>query len=83
MHAGNYLKLSFEEGINWGFIRGAFSSVADMCIIPMQDFLGLGEEARMNIPSTLGNNWTWRMKEDALTEGLAEKIAGLTKLYGR
>jgi 4-alpha-glucanotransferase len=83
MHAGNYLKLSFEEGINWGFIRGAFSSVADMCIIPMQDFLGLGEEARMNIPSTLGNNWTWRMKEDALTEGLAEKIAGLTRLYGR
>lgn len=83
IYAGKYLKLSFEEGINWGFIRGAFSSVADLCIIPMQDFLGLGEEARMNIPSTLGNNWTWRMEEGALTDRLAEKIAKLTRMYGR
>ncbi|WP_312649299.1 4-alpha-glucanotransferase [Proteiniclasticum sp.] len=81
--AGKYLKLSFEEGLNWGFIRGAFSSVADLCIIPMQDFLGLGEEARMNTPSTLGNNWIWRMREDALTDVLAAKIAKLTKMYGR
>lgn len=83
IYAGKYLKLSFEEGINWGFIRGAFSSVADLCVIPMQDFLGLGDEARMNIPSTLGNNWVWRMKSDALTDRLAEKIAKLTKMYGR
>jgi len=81
--AGKYLKLSFEEGLNWGFIRGAFSSVADLCIIPMQDFLGLGEEARMNTPSTLGDNWIWRMREDALTDVLAAKIAKLTKMYGR
>lgn len=83
LFARDYLKLSFEEGFNWGFIRGAFSSTADTCIIPMQDYLGLGDEARMNTPSTLGNNWVWRMKEDALTDELAEKIAKLTRIYGR
>lgn len=83
LFACDYLKLSFEEGFNWGFIRGAFSSTADTCIIPMQDYLGLGDEARMNTPSTLGNNWVWRMKEDALTDELAEKIAKLTRIYGR
>ena len=83
IHAGKYLKLSYEEGINWGFIRGAYSSVANLCVIPMQDFLGLGNEARMNIPSTLGNNWIWRMKEDELTDKLADKIAKLTRMYGR
>ena len=83
IHAGKYLKLSYEEGINWGFIRGAYSSVANLAIIPMQDFLGLGNEARMNIPSTLGNNWVWRMKENELTDKLADKIAKLTRMYGR
>lgn len=83
LFARDYLKLSFEEGFNWGFIRGAFSSTADTCIIPMQDYLGLGDEARMNTPSTLGNNWVWRMKEDALTDELAERIAKLTRIYGR
>lgn len=83
LFARDYLKLSFEEGFNWGFIRGAFSSTADTCIIPMQDYLGLGDEARMNTPSTLGNNWVWRMKEDTLTDELAERIAKLTRIYGR
>jgi len=83
IYAGRYLKLSFEEGLNWGFIRGAFSSVADLCIIPMQDILGLGEEARMNTPSTLGNNWVWRMKDDAITNRIVEKISNLTRMYGR
>ncbi len=83
IYAGKYLKLSFEEGLNWGFIRGAFSSVADLCIIPMQDILGLGEEARMNTPSTLGNNWVWRMKDDAITNRIVEKISNLTRMYGR
>lgn len=82
-HAGKYLKLSFEEGLNWGFIRGAFSSVANLCIIPMQDYLELGNEARMNTPSTLGNNWVWRMKADAATPRLADKINKLTTMYGR
>ncbi len=82
-YAGKYLKLSYEEGINWGFIRGAHSSVANMCIIPLQDYLGLGEEGRMNTPSTLGDNWKWRITEDVLTQELADKIATMTKMYGR
>ena len=49
----------------------------------MQDYLGLGMEARINIPSTLGTNWKWRMKEGAFTDELAERIREMTKLYGR
>lgn len=78
-----YLKLTEEEGYHWGFIRGAWSSVGNLAIAQMQDFLGLGSEARMNIPSTIGGNWLWRVKKEALTEGLAKKIYGITKLYGR
>ena len=59
------------------------SSVADTAIIPMQDYLGLGSEARINTPSTLGNNWRWRMKKDDFTKELAEEIKDMTKLYGR
>lgn len=83
-YAKKYLKLDETEGLHWGMIRGALSSVAAVSVIPMQDYLGLGSEARMNIPSTLGGtNWQWRMKAGAATEDLAEKIAGLTILYGR
>ena len=82
-YAVEYLKLNKEEGYNWGFIRGAWSSVGNLAIVPMQDFLNLGNEARMNLPSTLGSNWKWRMEEGSLTDELAEKIYNLTKLYGR
>lgn len=82
-HAIKYLNLSKEEGYHWGFIRGAWSSVADLAITQMQDFLGLGNEARMNFPSTTSGNWTWRIKKEALTDELADKIYDLTKLYGR
>jgi len=82
-HAIKYLNLNKEEGYNWGFIRGAWSSVANLAIAQMQDFLGLGTEARMNIPSTLGGNWLWRLKKGELTEDLADKIYQITKLYGR
>jgi len=81
--AVRYLKLSDEEGYNWGFIRAALSSVGDLAIAQMQDYLGLGDEGRMNIPSTLGGNWQWRIKKEALTVKLAEKICEVTKLYGR
>ena len=64
-------------------IRLALSSVADTCIIPIQDFLGLGEEARINVPSTLGNNWKWRLKKGQLTDKLAATMKKLTRLYGR
>lgn len=82
-HAVNYLKLTKEEGYNWGFIRGAWSSVGNVAITQMQDFLALGNAARMNLPSTLGGNWTWRMKKEDLTDTLSDKIYTMTKLYGR
>lgn len=65
------------------FIICALSSTADTAVIQMQDYLGLGSEARMNTPSTLGGNWEWRMKKGALTKKLAAEIAELTSLYGR
>ena len=49
----------------------------------MQDYLGLGTEARTNLPSTLGTNWKWRMLQGEFTEELAERICDMTKLYGR
>ncbi len=82
-HVKDYFDITDETKVNWTFIRVALSSVADTAVIPMQDYLGLGNEARINTPSTLGGNWEWRMKEDACTKELAEKIYKLTKLYGR
>ena len=67
----------------WELIRAALASVADLAVIPMQDYLGLGSEARINIPSTLGNNWKWRMKKGACTEELAGRVRELAWLYGR
>ncbi|OOM79150.1 4-alpha-glucanotransferase [Clostridium sp. BL-8] len=78
-----YLGLNKEEGYNWGFIRGAWSSTADVAIAQMQDFLDLGNEARINLPSTLGENWRWRAKSGLFTNDLAEKIYRVTKIYGR
>lgn len=72
-----------KSEIHWDFIRLALASVADLCIIPLQDYLGLGSEARINTPSTLGNNWRWRMKQGCLTKELADRIRALTTLYGR
>lgn len=82
-YAVRYLKLDDVEGFNWGLIRGAWSSVANLAIAPMQDFLGLGKEARINTPSTLGNNWRWRVKKSDLTDDLARKIADITMTYRR
>ncbi|QEK11512.1 4-alpha-glucanotransferase [Crassaminicella thermophila] len=82
-YAIKYLNLNKDEGYHWGFIRGAWSSVGNLAIAQMQDFLGLGSEARMNIPSTIGGNWQWRVKKEYLTDQLAKKIYEMTKLYGR
>lgn len=81
--AKRYLDVKSAKEIEWKFIRAALSSVADTAIIPMQDYLGLGGEARINMPSTLGNNWKWRMEEGLLSKELAEKIYQTCKLYGR
>lgn len=64
-------------------IRLAVSSVAELCVIPMQDYLGLDNRARINQPSTLGKNWKWRLKRGMLTKEVAEKIYRMTALYGR
>jgi 4-alpha-glucanotransferase len=71
------------KDIHWDFIRLALSSVAFLAIIPIQDYLGLGTEARMNQPSTLGNNWKWRLQNGEITEALLSRIARLSSLYGR
>ena len=72
-----------ENEIHWSLIRLAWSSVANMAIVPMQDLLGLDTPARMNLPDTLQNNWKWRAKSGDFTPALAAKLAHLTLLYGR
>ena len=71
------------EEIHWDFIRLALSTVADTCVISAQDYLGLGSEARINTPSSIGGNWVWRMKKGACTGQLSQKILELSKIYGR
>lgn len=83
-YAREYMRLTEEEGYVWGMIRTAFSSVSNVCITPMQDLLDLGGEARMNFPGTQTDaNWTWRAGFACMAPELAEKLYGLTKLYGR
>jgi 4-alpha-glucanotransferase len=67
----------------WDLIRQALASVADTVIIPMQDILGLGTEARMNLPSTIEHNWIWRMREDQLNPEAASKLRIMNRIYGR
>lgn len=67
----------------WDFVRMAMMSVADTCVIPLQDYLGLDKEARINKPSTLGGNWLWRMTEEMLTDEVIEKIRRLTEISAR
>lgn len=77
------LKKEDENEIHWKMIRTVMASVADTAIIPIQDYLGLDDAARINTPSSLGGNWTWRMRADVLTDNLMKKIRELTELYGR
>jgi len=71
------------RSINWDMIRGIWSSVADLAIAPLQDVLGLGNEARMNLPATVGANWAWRMADGAFSEKCIERLAEMTHIYGR
>ena len=81
--AVDYLKLTREEGYHWGMMRAAWASVADLAIVQAQDLLGLGHEARMNVPSTLGTNWCWRALPGAFDDALARKVRHHMELYGR
>jgi 4-alpha-glucanotransferase len=69
--------------IHWVFIRALLASVADTVLIPLQDVLGLGTEARMNQPATIGGNWRWRYSEEMLSEEIALRLRELTGLYDR
>jgi len=71
------------QDVHWELIRIAMMSVADMVIFPMQDTLGLGEEARMNRPSTLEGNWEWQLLPEYLTPSLTQKLREITEIYGR
>jgi len=76
--------LGYEpENIVQALIRLAFSSVAQFAVVPMQDVLGLGSEARMNTPSTLGNNWKWRVKPTAFSTADAQRLKEWSYLYAR
>lgn len=81
--ARRYLDIHHRDDEQWAFIRAAIASVADLAVIPMQDYLGLGGEARINTPSTLGGNWVWRMAPGSASDALAARIAGLCSLFGR
>jgi len=72
-----------DDGIAWAFIRAAQASGASLCIIPLQDVLGLGSEARMNTPSLHGGNWKWRHAPGSLTAELAAKLACLAEITDR
>ncbi len=80
--ACNYFNSNGKE-INWDFIRFAFSSVANMAIIPLQDVLGLGSEGRMNRPGRPDDNWEWRYCEDDLTSEIIEKLKNLSITFER
>ena len=69
--------------IHWDFIRALLASVADTAIIPLQDVLGLGTQARMNLPNSMSGNWAWRFTADLLTNEHSERLRKLTEVYGR
>lgn len=71
------------KGIVWDLIRTALASVADISLIPLQDILSLDSAARMNVPGTAAENWTWRFRSGELTEDIAAHLGHLAGLYGR
>ena len=72
-----------DQEIVWAMIREAFASVADTAIIPAQDFLDFGSEARMNFPGIAKGNWQWRLKDGALSQELAQRLRSITISNGR
>ncbi|MGA7670293.1 MAG: 4-alpha-glucanotransferase [Nitrolancea sp.] len=81
-HLERYLGGRCEE-INWSLIRLAHASVASTAIVPAQDLLGLGSDARMNTPGTVEENWHWRLMPDALSDQIAHRLKDMAEVYGR
>jgi 4-alpha-glucanotransferase len=71
------------DDIHWAFIRAVLASVANWAIVPLQDVLGLGSHARMNLPARPNGNWQWRFLSEMLTESIQKRLGELTVLYGR
>mgnify|MGYP001073277620 CR=1 FL=1 len=82
-HAVEYLALTEQEGFHWGVIRGGMSSVAELFVAQMQDWLELGEGSRINTPGTGRDNWQWRLLPGELTVKLIGDIREMTRIYGR
>ena len=78
-----YLNFQDDSEINWVMIRAVLASVANVAVVPMQDVLGLGTEARMNLPGTVSGNWKWRYRPGALTADLSTRLRTLVSLYDR
>jgi 4-alpha-glucanotransferase len=72
-----------QKNLHWPMISLIMRSRAKLSMIPMQDYLGLDNSARLNHPSTVGKNWKWRVTKEQLSEELKEQIRKLTKMYGR
>lgn len=79
----DYLGCVCNEGIHWSLMRLALGSVANLTIFPLQDVMGLGNEARMNLPGTAEGNWGWRYTPEMLHPWLSEHLGWLTELFGR
>jgi 4-alpha-glucanotransferase len=82
--ASTYLGIDGDgDGVHWAFIRALLTSVAGLTVVPVQDVLGLGSEARMNVPSESDGSWTWRLQPGALTPELAVRLAALVEISDR
>jgi 4-alpha-glucanotransferase len=82
-YAREYCKMPDDEPFNWGLIRVAYECKADMAVIPMQDLLGLGKEARMNTPSVSVGNWSWRVRKEEYSDELAQTLRTMSVKNGR
>jgi 4-alpha-glucanotransferase len=80
--ARRYLGTEGAE-IHWDFIRAVLASVASMAIVPLQDVLGIGSEGRMNQPGQPSGNWRWRVRAEALTDAVADRLGTLAATYDR
>ncbi|MFN7959742.1 MAG: 4-alpha-glucanotransferase [Thermoanaerobaculia bacterium] len=78
-----YLGLEAEAPVEWALIRTAYTSVADLAVVPLQDVLGLGEEARMNTPGREGRNWSWRLRAEQVEDGTALRLRRLAEVSDR
>ena len=78
-----YLNFRDDSEINWVMIQAVLASIADVAMVPLQDVLGLGSSARMNLPGTVGGNWKWRYRPGALSGELSARLRSLVNLYDR